>query len=111
MYPMDTRLDQSTRKSSQSIACVDRDSSILRSNPLPIPLGVKNLQGGHWLPEEQCDCSQIRVTGTIQASNFLVFLGAASCIVHVAQMVFSTDIILVIANQLFFIIKLEENGE
>lgn len=51
MHTMDTRLDKTTSQSSQGIAGINRDGSILRTDPFPLALGVEDLQCSNWLAE------------------------------------------------------------
>ena len=111
MHTMNARLDKPTRQRRQGITGVDRDGSILRTHPLPLALRVKNLQSCNGLAEEQSDCSQIGMAGTVQIADSLVLLCTAGCVVHVAEMVFTFDIVLVIADELVFVWEVEEDGE
>ena len=107
MHTMNARLDKPTRQRRQGITGVDRDGSILRAHPLPLALRVKNLQSCNGLAEEQSDCSQIGMAGTVQIADSLVLLCTAGCVVHVAEMVFTFDIVLVIADELVFVWEVE----
>lgn len=108
---VDARFDQTASESRQGIAGVDRDSSILWTYPFPFSLRVEDLESSHGLSEEQCHGSKIGMTGAVQASDFLVLLFAACSIVHVAKVILSFDVILVVTDELVFIGKLEQNCE
>jgi hypothetical protein len=111
MHTVNAGFDQATRERSQGIAGVDRDGPVLGSHPLPLSFGVENLKGSYRLSEKQSHSSQVSVAGTIQLADLLVLLGAASCVVHVAQVVLTLDVVLVVFDQLILIRKLKENGE
>lgn len=51
------------------------------------------------------------MAGTVQLADEFVFLGTPGCIVHVAQVVFAFDVVLVVAHQLVLVGKLEKDGE
>lgn len=84
MYTVDTRFDQTARESCQGITGIYGNSSILRPHPLPITLGVKNLQSCYRLAEKEGDCAEIGMSGAIQTSDFIVLLSTACCVVHIA---------------------------
>lgn len=111
MHTMDTRLDQATRQSCQGITCVDRDGPILRTHPLPLAFGVKDLECCDGLAEKKSHCSQVCMTGTVQIADFLVLFWTAGCVVHVAEVIFALGVVLMVADQLVFVWEMEEDGE
>lgn len=111
MHTMDTRLDETTRQSSQGITGIDRDSTILRTNPFPLAFGVENLQCGNWLAEEKRDGSQVCMTRAIQIAYVFVDFLATRGVVHVTEVVFAFDVVLMVMGELVFVWELEENGE
>lgn len=111
MHTMDTRLDETTRQSSQGITGVNRDGPVLRTHPLPLALGVEDLQRGNRLAEEKSEGSQVCMAGAIQIAYVFVDFLAARCVVHVAKVVFAFDIVLMVTDELVFVWELEENGE
>jgi hypothetical protein len=58
------------------------------------------LQRGNRLTEKQCYRSEVRVARAVEVTDFFILLGATCGIVHVAQMVFALDVVLVVADQL-----------
>lgn len=111
MHTMDTRLDKPTRQRRQGVTSIDRDGSILRTHPLPLALRVKNLQSCNGLAEKQSDCSQVGVAGTVQIADSSVLLCTAGCVVHVAEMVLTFDVVLMVADELVFVWEVKEDGE
>lgn len=81
---MNTALKVPSSKVAQSIADIDRNSSILRLYPLPLILRVKNLQRSHWLSEQKCKGSKIGVARSIDGANSLVFFRRSLRVVHVS---------------------------
>lgn len=111
MHPMDTRLDQPAREGRQRITGVDRNRAILGLHPFPVPLGIEDLESRYRLAEEEGYGAQVCVPGAVELADLLVLFGAAGGIMHVPQVVFALDIVLVVADELVFVGKLQQDGE
>lgn len=111
MHPMNTRLDKPTRQSRQSITSINSDSPILRLDPFPLVLRVEDLQGGNRLTEQEGQRAKVCVSGDVQGAKLLVLLLASGGVVHVAEVVFALDVVLVGADELVFVGKFEEDCE
>lgn len=108
---MNTRLDKSTRQSRQSITSINSDGPILGLDPFPLTLRVEDLQCCHRLTEQECQGAQVCVSGDVQGAKLLVFFLATGGVVHITEVVFSLDIVLVGANELVFVREFEEDCE
>lgn len=51
------------------------------------------------------------MAGAVELADLFVLLWAARGIVHVAQVVFARDVVLVVADELVLVREFEENGE
>lgn len=111
MHAVNARLNQATREVRQRITGVDCDGPILRTYPLPLPFGVDYLQRSNGLSEKQCHRTQVSVAGRIEVADLLVLFGVARFVVHVPQMILAFDVVLVVADQLIFIWKFQEDDE
>jgi hypothetical protein len=100
---VDARLDQSTAKGRQGIRGVDGDCSLLGSDPFPLSRGIEDLKSNNRLWEKQRHRSQVRVTEPVVVSSPFIFLCTTGCIVQIVQMVLSSIIVPVIADQLILI--------
>ena len=108
---VDGRLEEVSSQSLQRIADVDSDGLVLRLDPLPLLLRVQDLQSGNGLAEEKCDASKISVTWRVKLADLRVELRRASSVVHVSEMIFSLDVVLVVFDQLIFIGEFEDDGK
>lgn len=93
---MDRRLEEVTSQSLQSVADVDRDGLVLRLDPLPLLLRVQDLQSSDGLAEEKRDTAQVGVAWRVELADLLVDFGGARCVVHIAEVVFAFDVVLVV---------------
>lgn len=80
---MNTRLDQPARQRRQRITGVDRNSAILRLHPLPLALGIEDLESCHGLAEEKRHCAKVGVAGAVELADLFVLFGASRGIMHV----------------------------
>ena len=108
---MNRRLEEVASQSLQRVADVDRDGLVLRLDPLPLLLRIQNLQSSNGLAEEKRDTAQVGVTRRVELANLLVNLRRARCVVHVAKMVFTLDVVLVLFDELIFVGEFEYDGE
>ena len=108
---MNRRLEEVASQSLQRVADVDRDGLVLRLDPLPLLLRIQNLQSSNGLAEEKRDTAQVGVTRRVELANLLVNLRRARCVVHVAKMVFTLDVVLVLFDELIFVGQFENDGE
>ena len=111
VYAVDRRLEEVARQSLQSVADVDRDGLVLRLDPLPLSLRVQNLQSSDGLAEEKRDASQVGVAWRVELTDLLVDFWGAGCVVHVAEVVFACDVVLVVSDELVFVRQFEDDGE
>jgi hypothetical protein len=51
------------------------------------------------------------MAGAIQVADKFILFGAARGIVHIPQVVFPLDVVLVVADELVFVGEFEEDGE
>ena len=51
------------------------------------------------------------MAGGVELAHTVVFLGTAGLVVHIAQMVFALDVVLVVSDQLVFVWKLKHDSE
>lgn len=49
--------------------------------------------------------------GTIQVAHVFVYFLAACCVMHVAKVVFTFDVVLMVTGELVLVWEFEENGE
>jgi hypothetical protein len=103
MDAMNRGLKEVASQSLQSVANVDRDSLVLRLDPLPLLLRIQNLQSSNWLAEEKRDTAQVSVAWRVELADLLVNLRRARRIVHVAKMVFTLDVVLMLFDELVFV--------
>jgi hypothetical protein len=96
VHTMNRRLEEITSQSLQSVADVDRDGLVLRLDPLPLLLRIQDLQSGDGLAEEKCDAAQVGMAGRVELANLIVDVRGAGCVVHVAEVVFAFDVVLVV---------------
>jgi hypothetical protein len=108
---MNRRLEEVTSQSLQRVADVDRDGLVLRLDPLPLLLRVQNLQSSDGLAEEERDAAQVSVAWRIELADLLVDFRGAGCVVHVAEMVFAFNVVLVVSDELIFVGDFEDDGE
>ena len=108
---MNRRLEEVASQSLQRVADVDRDGLVLRLDPLPLLLGVQDLQSSDRLAEEKRDAAQISVAWRVELADLLMNLRRARRIVHVAKMVFTLDVVLVLFDELIFVGEFEYDGE
>jgi hypothetical protein len=108
---MNRRLEEVASQSLQRVADVDRDGLVLRLDPLPLLLRVQNLQSSNWLAEEKRDTAQVSVAWRVEFADLLVNLRGARRIVHVAKMVFTLDVVLMLFDELVFVGEFENDGE
>ena len=111
VYAMDRGLEEVTRQSLQSVADVDRDGLVLRLDPFPLLLRVQDLQSSDRLAEEKRDAAQVCVTGRVELADLLVQIGRAGCVVHVAEVVFAFDIVLMVSDELVLVGQFENDGK
>ena len=98
-------------QSLQRVADVDRDGLVLRLDPLPLLLRVQDLQSSDRLAEEKRDAAQVSVAWRVELADLLMNLRRARRIVHVAKMVFTLDVVLVLFDELIFVGEFEYDGE
>ena len=108
---MNRRLEEVASQSLQRVADVDRDGLVLRLDPLPLLLGVQDLQSSDRLAEEKRDAAQISVAWRVELADLLMNLRRARRIMHVAKMVFTLDVVLVLFDELIFVGEFEYDGE
>lgn len=108
---MHAGFDESTSECRQCITSVDGDGPILGPHPLPLSFRVQNLKCGHRLSEKQGHSAQVCMPGTVKITDFLVLFRSSSCVVHVPKVIFTADVILMIADELILVGKLKENCE
>ena len=108
---MNRRLEEVASQSLQRVADVDRDGLVLRLDPLPLLFRVQNLQSSNWLAEEKRDTAQVSVAWRVELANLLVNFRGARSVVHVAKMVFTLDVVLVLFDELVFVGEFEYDGE
>jgi hypothetical protein len=111
VHTMNRRLEEITSQSLQSVADVDRDGLVLRLDPLPLLLRIQDLQSGDGLAEEKCDAAQVGMARRVQLAYLLVDFRRAGCVVHVAEVVFAFDVVLVVPDELVFVGQLQDDGE
>jgi hypothetical protein len=108
---MNRRLEEVASQSLQSVANIDRDSLVLRLDPLPLLLRVQNLQSSDGLAEEKRNATQVSVAWRVQLADLLVDFWRARRIVHVAEVVFAFDVVLMLFDELIFVGQFENDGE
>lgn len=108
---MNRRLEEVARQSLQRVADVDRDGLVLRLDPLPLLLRVQDLQSSDGLAEEKRDAAQVGVAWRVELADLLVDFWGAGGVVHVAEVVFAFDVVLVVFDELVFVGQFEDDGE
>ena len=108
---MNRRLEIPARHGGESIADINRDRFILRPHPLPLIPRVQNLKSRDRLPEQERHTPQIRMAGGVQLADLSILLGTAGGVVHIAQVVFTLDVVLVASDELVFVRQFEHDGE
>jgi hypothetical protein len=108
---VDRRLEEVARQSLQRVADVYRDGFVLRLDPLPLLLRVQDLQSSDWLTEQERDAAQVGVAWRVELADLLVDFRGAGGVVHVAEVVFAFDVVLVVLDELVFVGQFEDDGE
>lgn len=108
---MDARLDQAAGESGKGVAGINSNGAVHRLHPLPLSLGVEDLEGGDGLAEEEGEGAEVSVPGDVQVGDLLVVLEIACCVVHVPQVVFALDVVQVVLDKLLLVGELEQDCE